>query len=57
LSQDNLELVRARATARRLGLGLDQQWVSLWTVLDGRLIRHSVYADRREALEQAGLRE
>jgi ketosteroid isomerase-like protein len=50
-------LGRSRGTARGSGMELDQRFAFVWTVRDGKLARIEVYADRRDALEAAGLRE
>jgi uncharacterized protein len=50
-------LGRSRGTARGSGMELDQRFAFVWTVRDGKLARIEVYADRRDALEAAGLSE
>ncbi|MFN8159857.1 MAG: nuclear transport factor 2 family protein [Solirubrobacterales bacterium] len=44
-----------RGTARGSGLELDQVFVFVWTVRDGKLAELRVYGDRSAALEAAGL--
>jgi len=39
------------------GAGFDGDWVCVWTVSAGRMIREQFFLDRSDALEAAGLRE
>jgi ketosteroid isomerase-like protein len=50
-------VARVRATAKRMGIDLDSRWAFVWTVCEGRLARNEVYAERRDALQAAGLSE
>jgi uncharacterized protein len=52
-----LVVARSRAVARGSGVAVDQPFWFVWTLRDGRLARHEVYADRRAALEAAGVEE
>ena len=48
---------RARGTARRSGMPLDQRMVLVWRARDGKLIGIEAFGTRDEALEAVGLRE
>jgi ketosteroid isomerase-like protein len=48
-------VARAQAVGRGSGLALDQRFAFVWTVSGGRLADLTVFADRREALEAAGV--
>lgn len=52
-------LVRNRYRARGAGSGveIDQEFVTVYWLQDGRILRISDHASRLEALEAAGLRE
>ena len=47
------------ATARGKGSGakVEMHFSSVWTLSDGKVIRHTAYRDHAEALEAAGLSE
>jgi ketosteroid isomerase-like protein len=49
-------LVRQSGTAKASGARTEMVFAHLWTVSGGTLTRLRMYADRREALEAAGLR-
>ena len=48
-------VARWRGTAKGSGLPLDRVFAHVWTVRDGKLVRHEVFSDREVALRQAGL--
>lgn len=52
-------LARSRQTVRGKGSGIEveQPLFSVWTLRDGKVVRHRMYHDEREALEAAGLPE
>jgi ketosteroid isomerase-like protein len=52
-----LAFVRVSATGRESGAQVEMTPAHEFTIRDGLLVRFKVYADRREALEAAGLRE
>jgi ketosteroid isomerase-like protein len=52
-----LVFVRTEARERTAGLEINEQWVHLVTVRDGKIVRLQQFRDRDEALEAAGLRE
>jgi ketosteroid isomerase-like protein len=52
-----LVFVRTEARERTAGLEMNEQWVHLLTLRDGKMVRFQQFRDRDEALEAAGLRE
>jgi uncharacterized protein len=53
----DIVIVVARLTGRgrSSGAGVDRVWAYVWTLRQGKALRMEAYADRREALEAAGL--
>jgi ketosteroid isomerase-like protein len=47
------------ATGRGMGSGatVEMHFSNVWTLSDGKIVRHIAYGDHAEALEAAGLRE
>jgi ketosteroid isomerase-like protein len=45
-----------RVRGRTSGIDVEQRLFSVWTLLDGKVVRMRMYYDEREALEAAGLR-
>ena len=50
-------ILHERARMRDSDMMLDRDLPTVWTVRDGRAVRHRVFKTRAEALEAAGLRE
>ena len=50
-------ILHERARMRDSDMMLDRDLPTVWTVRDGRAVRHRVFKTRAEALEAVGLRE
>ena len=45
---------RLRGTGRSSGVPIDQGWVAVYTLRDGRIVRRTDYPDREQALDAVG---
>jgi ketosteroid isomerase-like protein len=52
-----LTLMRVKGSGLKSGAPVENEWATIFTIVDGRVTREQIFTDHGEALEAAGLRE